>query len=143
MLTREPRLIAIWTEAFRQGRLAGYNMAGVKKEYGGSLAMNSVEIGGVATISVGETDPQDEKAEILSKFEPEKKLYKKLVLRDNVLTGVILVNDIERAGIYTGLIRDKVNVSSFKSHLLREDFGVISLPKEYHKHLISGQEVLM
>lgn len=133
-----PRITAIWTEAFRQGHTAGYNMAGLKKEYKGSLPMNSVELCGIPTISVGETDPSDEDAEIMEKFDLKKLVYKKIVLRDNVISGFIFINEIERAGIYTGLIKDRINVEEFKGHLLKEDFGVISLPQEYRKHLVKG-----
>lgn len=49
-----------------------------------------------------------------------------------------IVDDIERAGIYTGLIKDKVDATSFKEHLLKEEFGSISLPKEYRKHPVTG-----
>jgi len=50
-----------------------------------------------------------------------------------------IVGDIERAGIYTALIKDKVDdATSFREHLLKEEFGLISLPKEYRKHLVTG-----
>ncbi|MBU3959177.1 MAG: NAD(P)/FAD-dependent oxidoreductase, partial [Candidatus Omnitrophica bacterium] len=72
-------------------------------------------------------------------FEQKKSIYKKIVLRNERIVGVIFVGDIERAGIYTGLIKDKVDTSSFKEHFLKEDFGLISLPKEYRKHLVAGE----
>ena len=54
---------------------------------------------------------------------------------------MIFVVEIDRAGIYTGLIRDKVDTSSFKEHLLKDDFGLVSLPKDYRKHLIEKEVV--
>ena len=142
-LKQSSRVIAIWTEAFRQGRIAGYNMAGSSKGYNGSLAMNSVELCGVPTVSVGETDPADDGAEIIEKFDTKKRIYKKVILRDDIINGFIFINDIDRAGIYTGLIRDRINVRDFKTHLLKEDFGVISLPQEYRKHLVKGEGVII
>lgn len=134
--------IAIWPVAREQGKIAGYNMSGKKVKYNGNFLMNSVELAGIPTISVGLTNPPEEKNyEVIDYFKPEESVYKKVVIKDNQIVGAIFINQIDRAGIYTGLIREKVNVSSFKEHLLKEDFGLISLPKEYRKHLVSGEGI--
>ena len=57
------------------------------------------------------------------------------------LVGAICVGDIDRAGIYTGLIRDGVDVGPFQDHLLSGNFGLISLPKAYRKHLVQGEGI--
>ena len=132
------RPIAIWPTAYKQGSIAGSNMGGVLKEYVGSFAMNSIELCDLPTISVGLTDPKEEGYEVLDYYDEENFVYKKVVLKGNTIVGAIFVNDIDRAGIYTGLITDKVDVSGFKEYLLKEDFGLLSLPKEYRKHLVSG-----
>jgi len=67
--------------------------------------------------------------------------YRKLVLKDGYLVGMVLVNKIEKAGIYINLIRQKVKVDDFKDRLLKEDFGMISLPAEYRKHLVEGASI--
>lgn len=136
------RPIAIWPNACRQGHVAGCNMAGSEKEYTGSFPMNSVEICGVPTISVGLTDPQEEqdRYEILEYYDRETPVYKKLVIRANRLVGAICVGNIERAGIYTGLIRNRVDISAFKEHLLSGSFGLISLPRDYRGHYEEGIE---
>lgn len=136
-----PRVIAIWPNAYRQGAVAGHNMVGVSKAYSGGLPMNSVELCGLPTISVGLTAPQGEGYEILQSYDETKPMYKKIVLKSNVIVGAISVGDIDRAGILTGLIQDRVDVSSFKDQLLDEDFGLISLPQAYRKHLVTGPEV--
>ena len=137
------RPIAIWPVAKRQGKIAGYNMAGLKREYEGSFAMNSVELCGIPTISVGESCPEKEGYQVLQYFAPEKSVYKKIVIKNKRIIGVIFVGDIERAGIYTSLIKDKVDTSGFKENLLKEDFGLISLPKEYRKHLVTGEVAIL
>lgn len=131
--------IAIWPVAIGQGKIAGFNMAGKRIEYKGSFAMNSVELCKIPTISVGESCLEGEGYQVIEHFEQKKSIYKKIVLRNERIVGVIFVGDIERAGIYTGLIKDKVDTSSFKEHFLKEDFGLISLPKEYRKHLVAGE----
>ncbi|MHA1792901.1 MAG: NAD(P)/FAD-dependent oxidoreductase [Promethearchaeota archaeon] len=136
-------VIAILPVATRQGKIAGKNMAGLVVEYSGGIPMNSVSLAGIPTISAGLTDPKEdvEKYEILERYEPEKNVYKKLVVRDGVLVGAVFVSKIDRAGIYTGLIREKTDISKFKDKLLSDNFGLIALPKEYRKSLLKSPEV--
>jgi NAD(P)H-nitrite reductase large subunit len=143
MLIDACRPIAIWPNAYRQGYIAGSNMAQVDRRYEGSFPMNSIEVVGVPTISVGITDPpRDEDGyEVIDKYDREAVIYKKLVLHHHRLVGAIFVGDIDRAGIYTGLIRDRVDVRPFKEHLLSGSFGLISLPSDYRKHLVVGEGI--
>ena len=143
MLLEVRRVIAIWPTAYRQGYVAGCNMAGVEREYEGGLPMNAVEVCGVPTISVGLTEPQGDGYEVLEEYHRDRMVYKKLVLRRNRLVGSILIGEIDRAGIYTGLIRDEVDVGSFKQELLAENFGLISLPRDYRKHLVTGEAIVL
>lgn len=143
LLLNTKRPLAIWPVAAKQGKIAGYNMSGVKKEYSGSFTMNSVELCGIPTISVGQTNPEGRGYEILEIFKENESTYKKIILKDERIVGAIFVGDIERSGIYTGLIKDKVSVRSFKEYLLKEDFGLVSLPKAYRKHLVAGEVALI
>lgn len=143
MLLKVRRTIAIWPLAYRQGYVAGCNMAGAEREYEGGIPMNSVEVCGVPTISVGITDPQKDGYEVLEEFNREEMAYKKLVLRNERLVGAILIGDIDRAGIYTGLIRDRAEVGGFKDDLLADNFGLISLPRDYRKHLVTGEGIVV
>ncbi len=143
LLSNIKQIIAIWPLAVRQGGIAGYNMAGTKKEYSGGFTMNSVELCGIPTISAGKTLVEKDGYQVLDYYNKEKSKYKKVVLREGKIVGTIFVGDIERAGIYTGLIKDKVDVSSFKEQLLKEDFGLVSLPKDYRKHLITAEAVII
>jgi len=68
--------------------------------------------------------------------------YKKLLIQNNRLVGAIFINDIDRAGIYTGLIREKVDLTNFDlPQLLKENFGFISVPSEVWKKKINPVEV--
>ncbi|NOZ64047.1 MAG: NAD(P)/FAD-dependent oxidoreductase [Caldiserica bacterium] len=139
-LLQKKSVIAIWPTAARQGKIAGYNMAGKKKRYNGLFIMNSVELVGVPTISFGITNPPDpENFEILSRKNEEENYYRKIILKDNKIVGAIFMGKIERAGIFSGLIREKLDVSSFKDDLLSDDFGLLVLPAEYRKHMVKGE----
>jgi NAD(P)H-nitrite reductase large subunit len=135
---------AIWPLAVRQGEIAGSNMAGLNKSYEGSYFMNSIEILKIPSISIGITNPPENmqgQIEIIKDFKPEKKIYKKIVILDGKIIGLILEGNIDRAGIYGGLIKNKVDVSGIKENLVREDLGIIQLPNDYKKHLVVGDGI--
>lgn len=121
LVTGEATVNALWPCAIEQGWVAGANMAGKKVKYEGSQSMNSLDLFGLATISIGVTKPKGDGYEILtSKTESS---YKKLVLKDNVIYGITLVDNVESAGTYGILIRNKVNVKDCKEVLLKDNFS--------------------
>jgi NAD(P)H-nitrite reductase large subunit len=132
------RTVAIWPNAYRQGAVAGAHIAGVSRPDEGGVAMNTVEVCDVAAISIGNSNAPEGDYEVLVERDEEKHLYKRLVLEDNRLVGAILIGDVGRAGIYTGLIRSKVDVSDCRDGLLRQHFGLLSLPDQYRKHIVTG-----
>lgn len=136
-LLGECRPIAIWPGAHMQGETAGLNMAGQLEEYGGNIPMNSIQVCGLPTISVGLISPP-EGAETLEYRSPDGKSYRRMFIVDNRIVGAVFVGDIDRAGIITGLIRQAIDVSSFKAKLMQRDLGLLSLPKHYRKHIVSG-----
>jgi NAD(P)H-nitrite reductase large subunit len=144
MLSGQQKNIAIWPLAVRQGRIAGLNMAGRRTLYGGGFFMNSVEILGVPVISIGLSsidESTDEEIKIYRHFKPESNIYRKIIIDSNRVIGAILVGSIERAGIYAGLINNRVDISGIKDNIAREDFGIIHLPADYKKHLVVGDGI--
>jgi len=138
LLSSEKRAIPVFPNACRQGYVAGANMAGSRRIYKGSISMNSVDVFGLPAISIGIACPDGDGYEVLSDVNEERRTYKKVVLRDEKVVGAIFVGQIDRAGIVTGLIREGITVSDFKDLLLTEGFGLICLPAEYRKHMVSG-----
>lgn len=115
---------ALWTCAVHQGKTAGFNMAGTALKYDGSVGMNSLNFTGVDLISFGVVRPKDEpEYEILTYSNPYSNVYKKIVLKDNVIKGLILVNNVDNAGILLSLLSKKTNVSGFKGSLLKDNFN--------------------
>jgi NAD(P)H-nitrite reductase large subunit len=121
------RAIPIWPSAYIGGRVAGFNMAGVHKEYAGGTALNSLTYFGVDIVSAGIVVPPADGYEALSTA--NEGTYKKLLLRGNVIVGMICIGDIDKAGILYSLMREKTEVDEFKHKLLDDDFGLISLPQ--------------
>jgi nitrite reductase (NADH) large subunit len=56
---------------------------------------------GIEMASLGVTEPEDERDEIVQFTEPKKGTYKKLIIRDGRLTGGILLGDISKAAYLT------------------------------------------
>jgi NAD(P)H-nitrite reductase large subunit len=129
------RTIPIWPNAYQQGKIAGYQMAGKKKYlYEGSFMMNSIEVGHVPTISIGLTNPPpDDGYQVIKKFDRASNVYRKVILKGNVIVGAIFSGQIDRVGILTGLLRDGVEVKGFKKQLVSDQFGFVSFPKTLRK----------
>ena len=138
LLHGEKRVIPIWPNAYRQGKIAGFSMAGGEASYLGGLVMNSVEVGGIPVISAGIMNPPEGEGFEIKRFLDRKaRVYRKMVIRDHRLVGFILLGAIDRAGIYTGLIRERIDIRPFKRRLLDGDFGMIDFPKEIRQFKLS------
>ncbi len=117
--TKQNRVLAILPNAALQGECAGKNMAGGKAAYLGGAMFNAIGFFGshIATAGVYEGESYVERGE---------NTYKKLFYKDNVLKGFILINNIERAGIYTSLIRDMVPLDSVDFDVIKRAPGLMA-----------------
>ena len=125
---RDNRVTPIWPNAYIGGMIAGFNMAGFPAKYPGGISMNAMNYFGLAIVAAGMVNPPDDSYEVLS--EKHNHVYKKLVLKDGLIVGMVFSDDIEKSGIIYSLIKDRVDVTGFKHRLVAEDFGLISLPEE-------------
>jgi nitrite reductase (NADH) large subunit len=98
---------ATWPVAAAQGRVAAANMAGQPADFDGSVAMNSVDIAGLALVSVGDIEGQDGDEVLVSRRDGS---YRKVVLRDHRLRGVLCLGDIRQAGVLAGMVWRQVAV---------------------------------
>jgi NAD(P)H-nitrite reductase large subunit len=128
-ILNQNRLLPLWPLAMLEGQVAGCNMAGQKTTYTGGTNMSSLSYFGIPIVSIGLANPKEDPAlEVLVKEEPEHNLYKKLVLKNNVIVGMTLVNCIERAGVLFYLMKNAINVKRFKQQLMSDEFGLATLP---------------
>jgi Pyridine nucleotide-disulphide oxidoreductase. len=141
MLLNSNRVVPIWPNAYIQGETAGLNMIGIKNTTKGIFPMNSIGYKDTYIITAGIINPPDDSYDMVVKADLDKNTYKKIVLKGNNIVGFILINDVDRAGIYTGLIREKIDVTPFRNHLLKDDFGYINFPKDLRKSKMLGREV--
>jgi len=114
---------ALWPNAIEQGRIAGQNMAGANLKYDGSVAMNSVEFFGLPIISMGIKRSDKEGYEELFSLDKERSIYRKVVLKDNRVVGMVAVSQIQNCGLFLRLIKEKIDISDIKDDLLSENFN--------------------
>ncbi len=124
IVTEEHTVNALWTCAVQQGLVAGSGIAGKPKAYNGSVGMNSLSFFNTSLISYGINSPSDESGyKIIAVSKPGQGIYKKIIIRDNRVKGIILVGNIGNAGLLLSLLQNQVDVSSFESRLLSDYFS--------------------
>lgn len=123
-LTGEPVYYAIWPAAVAQGLVAGANMAGQARDYDGLLPQNSLYVGRTRIIAGGLLHPSSEDGEVYTEFDPAGKSYRRLVIQEDRLVGLILVNRVEDAGVYFSLMAQRTPLRSLPVDPRRSDFQV-------------------
>lgn len=105
------RVLAILPNAYMQGFTAGVNMAGGTQTFENAIPMNSIGFFGLHTMTAGtyEGTMVEEKTETT---------LKRFFVKDDKLSGFILIGHCERVGILTSLIREQTPLSSVDFDLL-------------------------
>lgn len=135
-ITGKPMVLATIPVANKQGLVAGYNMAGVPKAYEGEIPLNALQFGTIQVVSYGFVQETPEH-EVLSLLDEGKRIYRKVVLKDNRITGALLLRAIDQAGLYRQLINKAVDVSSIRERLTALDFGIGDLTPEMREELFA------
>lgn len=112
LTTGTDRILAILPNAYLQGETAGVNMAGGEKSFEKAIPMNAIGFFGLHIITAGSYD-----GEVWT--EQSGDTYKKLVSKDGLLRGFILIGDVARAGIYTSLIREQTPLDTIDYELIK------------------------
>ncbi len=123
-VTGETTLSPIWPNAVIQGEAAGSNMAGISQEFGSLISMqNASEFREIPMISMGITAPNGPGYEEYVDYRPVETVYRKLVLKEDIIVGMIFLGDIKNAGVIGALMKQKTNVGKIKNNLLNPNFG--------------------
>jgi len=133
----ENRVLPQWPTAYLEGKVAGYNMAGLKTKYPGGTLMSALKYFNTSLIAAGMTNPKNSQdVQVLFSKDHKNSVYKKIVIRKGRIIGFILVNDIERAGILFNLMQKGVNIDAFREKLLSSNFCLLSLPEQLRKTIL-------
>jgi len=123
-----PWINAIWPEAAEQGRIAGLNMAGRPAAYPGSLGRNVMRVFDMDVMTLGLVNPPDDGPHVtVTRHDRRTGVYRKLVLRENMLVGAVLINAVEQGGVLLGLIRSRLPLAIPAERLLAPSFNVRQL----------------
>jgi NAD(P)H-nitrite reductase large subunit len=108
-IARKARWVnAIWPEAAVQGGIAGANMAGRNVVYRGSVSRNVMRVIDLDVMTLGLVNPPDNAGyKVMATADHRCGRYRKLVFRDDVLVGAMLINDIAQGGILLSLIQNE------------------------------------
>jgi nitrite reductase (NADH) large subunit len=115
---------ALWPEAAGQGRVAGINMAGRPVAYPGSLSRNVMRVFDLDVLTVGHPNLEaDASCRVVQAGGPDRGYYRRLVLRDGVLVGAVMINGIEQGGVLRSLIENRVPLCLPPEMLLTAGFN--------------------
>lgn len=126
------KILALLPNAFMQGNIAGKNMAGRECYYLNAIPMNAIGFFGLHIITAGCYD-----GEVYE--ERDGVNYKKLFTKDNALKGFILMGDkIERAGIYTSLIKEHIGLDEVDFEALKKNPMLMAFSRERRNDKLAG-----
>lgn len=116
------KVYGIWPVAREQGRTAGLNMAGIKKRYEEVVPSNYISVFDTKVFSAGQIHDNDKQnCIVIEDYRPKEGIYRKLVIEDGVIIGVILVGNTKKALDFQKAIKNKlpidktlINKNSFK-----------------------------
>jgi len=129
----QEKIMALLPNAYMQGECAGINMAAsaaggaADKSFDKAIPMNAIGFFGLHIITAGNYAGEYYKGQ---ENKEKSDCYKKIFYSDNKLNGFILIGDVEKAGIYTSLIRERTPLDSIDFALVCEKPGLMAFTKE-------------
>jgi len=127
----QSKVMALLPNAYMQGECAGINMAGGDKTFDKAIPMNAIGFFGLHMVTAG-----NYVGEVYSGGGKDD--YKKLFYSGNKLNGYILIGNVEKAGIYTSLIRECTPLDSIDFALVCEKPGLMAFTKEERNIKLGG-----
>ena len=110
---------------FEQAKVAANHLAHVgSTRYIGSMTSTKLKVTGIDLFSAGEFN-EAEGDEVLQLQDVASGVYKKLVLKDNVIKGAVMFGDTMDGTWYFSLMRDAANIADFRKTILfgQHDLG--------------------
>ncbi len=116
------RVYGIIPATFNQARIAALNILGQRQKYEGTIPSNTLKVVGIDLTSVGMVHPEDESFEELRVENADKGIYKKIVVKNGEICGLICIGTKKGVNEISRLISRKANVEKWKDSLLDDDF---------------------
>lgn len=141
------KIMAQLPNAYMQGECAGINMAGGEKVFEKAIPMNAISFFGLHIITAG-TYSGDCYLETGGAYIPMSGntccslAYKRLFYSESRLNGYIMIGNVEKAGIYTSLIREQTPLDTIDFELVCKKPGLMAFTKEDRERKLGGRGVL-
>ncbi len=114
-------LSGIWPNAQKQGETAALNMCGEKVAYTDRYAIkNTINFFGLVSMCIGVIVPEETDTVVVRE---DSKEYKRVIIRDGKVVGVLLQGDISHGGIWQYLIKNQISVENIQKDILDLNFG--------------------
>ncbi len=127
------KVMALMPNAYMQGHTAGVNMAGGQAVFDNAIPMNSIGFFGLHCHTAGS---QPEGCEMYE--ESDESHIKRLFVKDDRLTGFMLIGHMHRTGIYTALIRNRTPLSSVDFARLKIEPQLAAMGSAYRDKVLKG-----
>lgn len=121
------KIMALMPNAYMQGHCAGVNMAGGSDTFDNPIPMNSIGFFGFHIMTAGS------RGEGAVYEETDGAKLKKLFASDGYLTGFMLVGNVDRAGIYTNIIRNRIPLESIDFDALKKSPNLFAFDADYRR----------
>lgn len=126
------RVLALLPNAYMQGFTAGVNMAGGSKVFDKAIPMNAIGLFGLHIMTAGSYLTEGEGGTVY--FQKEGNCCKKFFTGGGLLKGYILVDAVERGGIYTSLIREQIPLNTIDFDLLKKTATFLAFSPEKRRN---------
>lgn len=112
----------IWPVAVKEGIIAANNMTGGNARMDDFFYYKStMSFFGIHTMSIGINElTEDDMVEELYDVDG---VYKRIILKDGIITGAILQGDLSYGGILTRLVSNKIDITKVKKPVFKIDYS--------------------
>jgi len=125
---------------WEQAEVLGKHLAGLNNQaYTGTQSATRLKVSGIDLFSAGEINPNaDSDAEILLLQDPNRQIYRKLILRNNRLTGIVFYGDVSDGNWYFKLLQAGNDLGPIRPSLM---FGEAINKQQVEQHqLLSSKD---
>ncbi len=96
-------------------------MCGIKDEYTDTYAMkNTINFFGLVTLCVGKIRPEE--GDVIH-IREDRNQYKRAIVKDGKVEGILLQGDIAHAGIWQYLIKNRIDISGIRKDIFQLSYG--------------------
>lgn len=130
--SEQSRVLALLPNAYMQGECAGTCMAGGDICFGNAIPMNAIGFFGLHILTAGTYTGN------IYEYRGKAGQYKKLFYENNRLKGYLMLGNVEKAGIYTALIREQTPLDTLDFELICETPALLAFSRKFRAHRLGG-----